>query len=275
MEPLNRAIALIGIPWYNVIGNHDINFEAQDDEHSDETFERIYGPSYYSFDHGPVHFLVLDDVRWFVPEGQDRGRYVGGLGKTQMEFIRNDLALIPEDQLVVLMMHIPLVDVEDRDELYDLIEKRPFSMSISAHTHYQQHVFIGKEDGFDGAAAAPPRHQRDRLRQLVAGCPRRARHPPCHDARRRPERLFDHQLRRPRSTDIEYRASGPAEDVPDEHLRPRGGLGHGGRIDRGAGQRVRRLGTVEGRDAAGRPGGVGRDAARRCRRPSLRRHQGT
>ena len=40
---LNRTVALIGIPWYNVIGNHDLNFEALD-EHSDETFERIYGP---------------------------------------------------------------------------------------------------------------------------------------------------------------------------------------------------------------------------------------
>ena len=25
---LNRAIALIGIPWYNVIGNHDLNFDS-------------------------------------------------------------------------------------------------------------------------------------------------------------------------------------------------------------------------------------------------------
>ncbi|WP_233579000.1 calcineurin-like phosphoesterase C-terminal domain-containing protein [Tautonia sociabilis] len=151
MDPLNKAIALIGIPWYNVIGNHDMNYDADDDDHSDETFERIYGPSYYAFDHGPVHFLVLDDVSWFVPEGEDRGRYIGGLGARQMEFIRNDLAMIPEDQLVVLMMHIPLLEVEDRQELYRLIEQRPFALSVSAHTHFLEHVFIGEEDGFRGA----------------------------------------------------------------------------------------------------------------------------
>ena len=154
MEPLNRTIALIGIPWYNVIGNHDLNFEAKDDEHSDETFERIYGPNYYSFDHGSVHFMVLDDVRWLREEATGRGRYVGGLGETQMEFIRNDLKMIPKDQLVVLMMHIPLIGVEDRQELYRLIEQRPFALSFSAHTHYQQHVFIGEEDGWQG----PKRH---------------------------------------------------------------------------------------------------------------------
>jgi hypothetical protein len=152
-EPLNRAVALLGVPWYNVIGNHDLNQDSKDDEHSDETWERIYGPPYYAFDHGPVHFLALDDVRWFVGEN-GRGRYVGGLGEEQMAFIRNDLAQVPEDQLVVLLMHIPLTGVEDRKELYELIAKRPYALSVSAHTHYQEHMFIGEEDGFPG----PRRH---------------------------------------------------------------------------------------------------------------------
>ena len=151
MEPHNQAIALIGIPWYNVIGNHDLNVEAKNDQQSDETFERIYGPAYYSFDHGPAHFIVLDDVQWHWDDGAKRGHYHGGLGADQMQFIENDLALIPEDQLVVLMMHIPLSDVGDRQKLYRLIEKRPATVSLSAHTHYLEHRFIGKEDGWMGA----------------------------------------------------------------------------------------------------------------------------
>jgi hypothetical protein len=150
-EPLNKTIALIGIPWYNVIGNHDINFDAKHDQHSDETFERIYGPSYYSFEYGQVHFIVLDDVEWYIPEDGGKGTYRGGLGKEQMEFLRQDLAMIPEDQLVVLMMHIPLTDVHDRQDLYRLIEKRPFCISISGHEHYHEHRFIKKEDGWMGA----------------------------------------------------------------------------------------------------------------------------
>lgn len=153
-KPLNQTIALIGIPWYNVIGNHDINLDAKDDSQSDETFERTYGPSYYSFNHGPVHFLVLDNVEWFIPEGRDRGKYQGGLGEDQIQFIKSDLAMIPDDQLVVLMMHIPLEAVRDRHELYRLIEQRPFCVSISAHFHRHIHRFIGKEDGWMG----PQRH---------------------------------------------------------------------------------------------------------------------
>lgn len=153
-EPLNQAIALIGIPWYNVLGNHDINYDAANDKLSDETFERIYGPSYYSFDYGPAHFLVLDDVTWEAAHDGQRAHYHGGFGEEQLQFIKNDLSMIPEDQLVVLMMHIPLTGVDDRQDLYRLIEKRPATVSISAHTHYMEHRFIGKEDGWQG----PERH---------------------------------------------------------------------------------------------------------------------
>lgn len=148
--PLNQAIALIGIPWYNVIGNHDLNFEAVDDQRSDETFERVYGPNYYSFDYGSTHFLVLDDVTWVGATEGEKGHYYGGLGERQMEFIRNDLAAIPEEQLVVLMMHIPLTDVQDRHELYRLIEQRPAAVSISAHAHYMEHRLIDAQDDWQG-----------------------------------------------------------------------------------------------------------------------------
>lgn len=153
-ESQARGIALLGIPWYNVIGNHDINYDAPNDKLSDETFERAFGPAYYSFDYGTVHFMVLDDIEWIVSEeakkSGKKGKYQGGLGKEQMEFIKNDLKQIPEDQLVVLMMHIPLIDVKDRQELYRLIEKRPFCMSISGHTHHHEHRFITKADGWRG-----------------------------------------------------------------------------------------------------------------------------
>lgn len=154
MEPLTESIGRIGLPWWNVIGNHDLNLDAPDDPLSDETFERIYGPTYYAFDWGPVHFLVLDDVVYEGPPPPDaprRGsRYHAGLGERQLAFIENDLKHVPEDKLLVISMHVPLPQIKDRQKLYRLIERRPNQMSISAHTHYQEHVFIGEKDDWRG-----------------------------------------------------------------------------------------------------------------------------
>lgn len=150
MEGLNKTVALIGIPWYNVVGNHDINYDAKHHKYANETFERVYGPSYYSFDYGPVHFLVLDDIEWVIPQGDRKPHYRGGLGAQQLEFIKTDLAQIPEEQMVVLMMHIPIIGVEDRENLYRLIEKRPLCISISGHTHTHEHVWLTDKDGWNG-----------------------------------------------------------------------------------------------------------------------------
>lgn len=141
-DDLNDAIAKIGVPWHNIIGNHDINKDSPDDKYSDETFERIYGPNYYAFNYGPIHFIALDDIHW---DGKD---YEGSLGERQLEFVRNDLARVAKDRLVVLGMHIPLTNVGDRAKLFELLKDFPHTMSISAHTHNQRHVFMGKDHGW-------------------------------------------------------------------------------------------------------------------------------
>ncbi len=149
-ESNNATMALVGIPWYYVIGNHDLNFEPENDEDSDETFQRVYGPNYYAFNYGNVHFIALDDVKWGTKRPNGSMTYTGGLSEEQIDFVRNDLATVPEEQLVVLMMHIPIYGIEDRAELYRIIEKRPYSLSISGHTHWQGHFFLDEKDGWQG-----------------------------------------------------------------------------------------------------------------------------
>ncbi len=146
----NQSVALIGIPWYNVLGNHDLNFDAAERPFCNETFEQQYGPTWYSYDYGQVHFVVLDNINWFIPEGETSGKYTGLFGTEQLEFLKNDLQLIPDDQFVVLFMHIPLPDCEDAPAIYRLIEGRPLSFSVSAHRHFHQHRFLNASDGWRG-----------------------------------------------------------------------------------------------------------------------------
>ena len=150
-ESFNRTLGRIGIPWYNVIGNHDINFAAETDELSDETFERVYGPAYYSFNYGGVHFIVVDDVHW-MSDGKKKF-YRSGLSDAQLDFIENDLKLVPQDQLVVAMMHIPLVKSTPwlepkRDRLFRILETREHCVSLSGHTHHHEHVMLDASAGW-------------------------------------------------------------------------------------------------------------------------------
>ncbi len=162
-QPVNEVIGHIGLPWYSVIGNHDINFDASEDKYSDETYERVYGPSHYAFNWGKVHFIALDDVLWMTAEQLKRkkGGYRGEIGEAQLKFVENDLNTVPKDRLVVMMMHIPLGSVGDRDKLLALLEGRPHTFSMSAHRHVQHHHFLGGDHEHaheDGHAAHEGHH---------------------------------------------------------------------------------------------------------------------
>jgi hypothetical protein len=148
-EPLSQVVGLIGIPWYNVFGNHDANVDATSRRHLNETYERHFGPSYYSFDYGKVHFVVMDNIE-YAPTPEGKYGFKGGFGSEQLEFLKRDLELIPAEQMVVMLMHVPLNLTEDHQGLFRLIEQRPFTLSIAAHQHYHQHMFFDQNQGWRG-----------------------------------------------------------------------------------------------------------------------------
>jgi hypothetical protein len=149
--PYKQAIGQIGIPWYNVIGNHNMNYEAKEERFSDETFEADFGPANYAFNYGKAHFIVLDDILY--PHPLEQSGYWGGLRDDQMAFVKNDLAQVSTESLIVVAMHIPLIDSEgeeafrdaDRQQLYRLLKDYPNVLFLSAHTHFQMQHVIGSE----------------------------------------------------------------------------------------------------------------------------------
>src|SRR5580698_1927049 len=123
----NCIIGTIGLPWWNIGGNHDLNFEAPDRVLSRETFKRVFGPNYYAFFYARTLFLMLDDVDYLghdpsKPKGG--GKYEGRIDAAQLEFIKQTLAHTPPDTLIVVVMHIPIVNVIDPEENYDRLVNR-------------------------------------------------------------------------------------------------------------------------------------------------------
>lgn len=152
-QPYNESVAKVGIPWFNVYGNHDMNFDAESDPFADETFEATFGPATYSFNQGKAHFIILDDVVY--PRTDGESGYIGGLTDRQLDFIENDLKHVPKDHLIILAFHIPIPEsdngsyrLSDRQRLFNLLKDYPNTLSMSAHTHIQQFNFFGNEEGW-------------------------------------------------------------------------------------------------------------------------------
>ncbi|MBI2424969.1 MAG: calcineurin-like phosphoesterase C-terminal domain-containing protein [Candidatus Hydrogenedentes bacterium] len=144
-DEINGSIAQLGIPWYNVFGNHDTNRDGPGDALSDETFERVYGPTYYAFEYGSVAFIVLDNILV-----RDDGGYDSRFTESQIAFVANYLAHVPQEKLVVLAMHAPLFSTKNAVDLYRLIEQRPHTFSTAAHTHTLINTFITERQGWGG-----------------------------------------------------------------------------------------------------------------------------
>jgi len=147
-----RAVQGMGIPFFQAVGNHDLNQDARTTEASTATFARHFGPDHYSFDRGAVHYVVLNDVFWHG------AGYVGYLPDEQLAWLRADLASVEAGRPVVVALHIPALSrnfsrkgeksppvggaVQNREALYRLLE--PYKAHLlSGHTHESEHVFEG------------------------------------------------------------------------------------------------------------------------------------
>ena len=147
-----RAVSRMGIPFFQVVGNHDLDFDGPTDQTSVRTFQRHFGPAHYSFDRGAVHYVVLDDVFW------NANNYFGYLDADQLAWLEADLARVEAGRTVVVFAHIPAhstrmfrvdgsspppnISITNRAAFYRLLE--PFQAHlITGHTHESEHVFEG------------------------------------------------------------------------------------------------------------------------------------
>jgi hypothetical protein len=161
----NRIIGQLGVPWHNIVGNHDLNLDAPDGRYARETFRQTFGPSHYAFEYGGALFLMLDNVDYSGARAPGNGcRYQGRFGERQLAFVANVLDATPADRLVVAAMHIPLHTYLDPDDpasntadcsaFIELLGERP-SISFSGHTHTTEHHYLRGDDRDPGR---PPHH---------------------------------------------------------------------------------------------------------------------
>ena len=158
MEKMREAMrpSTVGFPIFQVMGNHDCNYFGGNcplvpDEHSSTTnikaqreFESTFGPINYSFNRGDVHIVGMRDI-YYTTDWTTRN-YQTGFLKEQYEWLKQDLAVVPKDKMVVLCVHIPLFGSAAKSgesghyvkEVHQLLNEFKEAHVISGHTHYQR-----------------------------------------------------------------------------------------------------------------------------------------
>lgn len=138
-DDYSKAVGEIGLPFFQCLGNHDMDFNKGGEATSDDTFMKVFGPTYYSFNRGKVHYIVMDNVRYL---GVDRN-YDGYVLEHQLEWLKKDLSFVPQENLIVLCMHIPLFShTLNAQDVLALLGKRKVHV-MSGHTHYNENTEHG------------------------------------------------------------------------------------------------------------------------------------
>ena len=95
----------MGVPVFYCIGNHDL----VKGKSGEELYEDIYGPVYYSFDVGNVHYIVTLMLG---------GDYRPGYTKENVYWwLKNDLAQIPSGKPIIVFNH-DLLTTDDKFVLW-------------------------------------------------------------------------------------------------------------------------------------------------------------
>lgn len=152
-DSTKQILSKTGIPFYQAMGNHDMKYYGRSNETASAVFEKHFGPAYYSFNKGKIHYVVLNDVFYI---GRDYF-YIGYLPEQQLAWLVKDLSYVPEGSTVVVTFHIPsALDESDirkfeyanisssmtnKKALYEIL--KPYSAHlISGHLHLSSNILI-------------------------------------------------------------------------------------------------------------------------------------
>lgn len=92
---------------FNCMGNHDNDPDVAGDWEASAEYRQQWGPTYYSFNIGDFHYVVLDNIL-FDNHNKDNS-YSVGLNNTMSKWLRKDLANVSKETPVVICMHAPLL----------------------------------------------------------------------------------------------------------------------------------------------------------------------
>ena len=135
---------------FHTIGNHDHDMKAAGDWDTVVRYKKEIAPTYYSFNIGKFHYVVLDDILCTNTSGGtgDDRHYTEQVTSEQIDWLKKDLEHVDKDIPVVVSTHAPLYNdasldpytrLKDLAQLFDALEGYEVHY-LTGHTHRMLNV---------------------------------------------------------------------------------------------------------------------------------------
>jgi hypothetical protein len=140
MRDYRKHMEQLEMPWFPVVGNHDIYGGRSNPSGNIELFKEHFGPLYYSFDYRWAHFVALfsDEALSFSNPAVNQN-----FGAEQLAWLREDLANTDATQIYVFLHH-PRWAYEGTNwpEVHELLQSDGRTQAVIAG-----HLHTWRDDG--------------------------------------------------------------------------------------------------------------------------------
>lgn len=151
-----QRISKLNAPVFNAMGNHDNDPYFASDWLAENAYRRTLGPTYYSFNLGKVHYVILDNTE-YVNTGGSTGsvgqrNYNAKIAEQQLAWLEKDLETVSSSTPIIVATHIQLHNApsangntpnyrtSNAQQLVDLLSRFNEVHVMTGHTHVNYRV---------------------------------------------------------------------------------------------------------------------------------------
>lgn len=138
--------------FFHTIGNHDHDLSKDGDWETAAAYKRIIGPTYYSFNRGGMHFIVLDDIVCTNTGGKRSS--INKISAEQVEWVKKDLQYVSKSTPLAIFLHAPMygrggsLSLSSAMDLINALRGFDSITVFSGHTHTVYNVDVTKVAGY-------------------------------------------------------------------------------------------------------------------------------
>ena len=139
-ETINRQVKNLQI--YHTMGNHDNDFMTTSDYDAAVKYVDCIGPTFYSFNIGQVHYVVMDNIDCSAYDGTDSRNYVKKLSNEQLKWLAKDLAYVDKSTPLIVAMHAQIYKPTSTGFAFDYDSANTEAL-LAALDGYEVHFVTG------------------------------------------------------------------------------------------------------------------------------------